>query len=85
VPSFEELVVSGIIPAGTILTAADADISVDAEVLDDGYIKVGGHTYEDLDRAAHAAGADSAQAGPSGKFSSAMRATHGPWPTSALG
>jgi hypothetical protein len=37
---------------------ADADISVDAEVLDDGYIKVGDHTYEDLDRAAHAAGAD---------------------------
>jgi hypothetical protein len=29
-----------------------------AEVLDDGYIKVGDHTYEDLDRAAHAAGAD---------------------------
>jgi hypothetical protein len=57
-PSFEELVISGIIPAGTVLTAADADISVDAEVLDDGYIKVGDHTYEDLDRAAHAAGAD---------------------------
>ena len=50
--------ISGIIPAGTVLTAADADISVDAEVLDDGYIKVGDHTYEDLDRAAHAAGAD---------------------------
>jgi hypothetical protein len=49
---------AGIIPAGTALTAADADISVDAEVLDDGYIKVGDHTYEDLDRAAHAAGAD---------------------------
>jgi hypothetical protein len=57
-PSFEELVVSGVIPAGTALTAADPDISVDAEVLDDGYIKVGDHTYENLDRAAHAAGAD---------------------------
>jgi hypothetical protein len=54
-PSFEELVISGIIPAGT---AEDADISVDAEVLDGGYIKVGDHTYEDLDRAPHAAGAD---------------------------
>lgn len=44
--------------SGTALTAADADISVDAVVLDDGYIKVGDHTYEGLDRAAHAAGAD---------------------------
>jgi hypothetical protein len=57
-PSFEELVVSGVVPAGTALTATDPDVSVDAEVLDDGYIKVGDHTYEDLDRAAHAAGAD---------------------------
>jgi hypothetical protein len=43
-------VVSGVIPPGTALTVVDPDVSVDAEVLDDGYIKVGDHTYEDLDR-----------------------------------
>lgn len=57
-PTFEELVVSGAIPAGTVLTAVDPDISVDVEVLEDGYIKVGDHAFEDLDRAAHAAGSD---------------------------
>ena len=80
-PSFEELVVSGVIPAGTALTAADPDISVDAEVLDDGYIKVGDHTYEDLDRAATPPAPTSAQAGPFGRFISPMEAACSLWLT----
>lgn len=57
-PTFETLVIDGVVPAGTILTASDSDVSIDAEVLENGYLKVGDRVYEDLDRAAGAAGAD---------------------------
>jgi hypothetical protein len=83
-PSFEELVVSGVIPPGTALTAVDPDVSVDAEVLDDAYIKVGDHTYEDLHRAAHAAGTDVSSGWTFGRFNSPAEAAHDLWPTSAL-
>ncbi len=57
-PSFEELVMAGVIPAGTILTPLDPERQTEAEVTEDGLIKVGEHICEDLDRAAKEDGAD---------------------------
>ena len=81
--SFEELVVSGIIQPHRI-TAADADISVGCR---------GTRRWVHQGRRSRLRGPGPgrpppgqtpAQAGPSGKFSSAMGVTHSPWPTSAL-
>jgi len=57
-PTFEQLVTSGIIPAGTLLTPVDTDRNTVAEVTDDGYIKVGEHLCETVERAAREDDAD---------------------------
>lgn len=59
-PTFEHLVNSGTIPPGTLLTPVDPDRSTIAEVLEDGYIQVGEHLCETVDRAARE---DHAEAG----------------------
>jgi hypothetical protein len=51
-PTFEHLVTSGVIPVGTLLTPVDPDRPTIAEVTEDGYIKVGEHLCETVDRAA---------------------------------
>jgi hypothetical protein len=51
-PTFESLVTSGALPVGTLLTAVHSDRSTIAEVADDGYIQVGEHLCETLERAA---------------------------------
>jgi len=57
-PSLEQLVNSGALPVGTLLTPVDTDRSTIAEVTDDGYIKVGEHLCETPERAAREDGAD---------------------------
>ena len=51
-PTFENLVTSGILPAGTLLTPVDTDRDTIAEVTEDGYIQVGEHLCETVERAA---------------------------------
>jgi hypothetical protein len=59
-PTFESLVTSGILPPGTLLSPIDPDRPTIAEVIEDGYIKVGEHLCETVDRAARE---DHAEAG----------------------
>ena len=60
-PSFEILVLSGVIPPGTLLTPVDSERSnTVAEVSEDGCIKVGEHLCETVERAARE---DRAEAG----------------------
>jgi hypothetical protein len=59
-PTFENLVTSGLLPPGTLLRPIDPDRSTIAEVIEDGYIKVGDHLCETVDRAARE---DHAEAG----------------------
>jgi hypothetical protein len=51
-PTFENLVTSGVLPVGTLLTPVDPDRTTVAEVTEDGYIQVGEHLCETVDRAA---------------------------------
>jgi hypothetical protein len=51
-PTFENLVTSGILPVGTLLTPINPDRTTVAEVTEDGYIQVGDHLCETVDRAA---------------------------------
>ena len=57
-PTFEQLVASGLLPSGTLLTPIDTDRPTIAEVTEDGYIKVGEHLCETVDRAAKEDDAD---------------------------
>lgn len=57
-PTLEAMVSEGVIPAGTVLTPVDEDRSTVAEIMEDGYIKVGDHLCENPDRAAHEDGVD---------------------------
>ncbi|XRQ16908.1 GmrSD restriction endonuclease domain-containing protein [Actinomadura welshii] len=59
-PTFEHLVSSGTLPPGTLLTPVDPDRPTIAEVIEDGYIQVGEHLCETVDRAARE---DHAEAG----------------------
>lgn len=59
-PSLEALVTSGVLPVGTLLTPVDSTRDTVAEVTEDGYIKVGEHLCETVDRAARE---DHAEAG----------------------
>jgi hypothetical protein len=52
-PTFENLVTTGILPPGTLLTPVDPERSnTVAEVTEDGFIQVGEHLCETIDRAA---------------------------------
>jgi hypothetical protein len=51
-PTFENLVTSGVLPAGTLLTPVNPDRDTIAEVMEDGYIQVGEHLCETVERAA---------------------------------
>lgn len=57
-PTFEYLVNSGVLPVGTLLTPVDTDRDTIAEVTQDGYIQVGEHRCETVDRAAREDHAD---------------------------
>lgn len=57
-PTFENLVTAGILPAGTLLTPVDSDRNTIAEVTEDGYIQVGEHLCETVDLAAREDHAD---------------------------
>ncbi len=57
-PTFEHLVNSGVLPVGTLLTPVDTDRDTIAEVTQDGYIQVGEHRCETVDRAAREDHAD---------------------------
>lgn len=57
-PTLENLVRSGALPAGTLLTPADETRDTVAEVTEDGFIQVGDHLCENPDRAAHEDHAD---------------------------
>lgn len=57
-PTLEKLVLSGVLPVGTLLTPVDPERSTIAEVTEDGYIKVGEHLCESVDRAAKEDDAD---------------------------
>lgn len=58
-PTFENLVITGILPPGTLLTPVDSDRSnTVAEVTEDGFIQVGEHLCETVDRAAREDHAD---------------------------
>lgn len=57
-PSFEELVRAGVIATGSLLRPVDPEILAEAEVTEDGGIKIGGHIYESPDRAAKEIGVD---------------------------
>lgn len=57
-PTFENLVTGGFLPAGTLLAPADAERDTLAEVTEDGYIQVGEHLCESPDRAAREDQAD---------------------------
>lgn len=60
-PTFENLVTTGILPPGTLLTPVDQERSdTVAEVTEDGFIQVGEHLCETVDRAARE---DHAEAG----------------------
>ena len=51
-PTFENLVTAGVLPPGTLLSPVDATRTTVAEVTEDGYIQVGEHLCETVDRAA---------------------------------
>lgn len=51
-PTLEKLVISGALPVGTLLTPVDPERPTIAEVTEDGYIQVGEHLCETVDRAA---------------------------------
>lgn len=57
-PSFEELVLNGVLPAGTHLTPADGRTNSIAEVSEDGTILLGQDEYKTPDLAARADGAE---------------------------
>jgi len=57
-PTFENLVTTGILPVGTLLTPVDTDRNTIAEVTEDGYIQVGEHLCETVERAAKEDDAD---------------------------
>ena len=57
-PTLENLVTSGILPSGTLLTPVDTDRDTVAEITEDGYIQVGEHLCETVDRAAREDHAD---------------------------
>lgn len=57
-PTFEMLVNSGALPVGTLLTPLDPERGTVAEVTQDGYIQVGVHLCETVDRAAKEDNAD---------------------------
>jgi hypothetical protein len=57
-PSLAELVSSGVMPAGTLVTALDAEDELIAEITEDGQLKVGEHAYSSPGRAAHEHGSD---------------------------
>lgn len=57
-PTFENLVTRGILPPETLLTPVDPDRSTVAEVTEDGFIRVGEHLCETVDRAAREDGAE---------------------------
>lgn len=50
--TFEKLVGDGFVPVGTLLTPVDTDRTTIAEVTQDGYIQVGDHLCETVERAA---------------------------------
>jgi|NGEPerStandDraft_6_1074524.scaffolds.fasta_scaffold95830_3 hypothetical protein len=51
-PSLEDLITSGALPPGTLLSPIIEDRDTIAEITEDGYIKVGDHLCESPDRAA---------------------------------
>jgi len=51
-PTFEKLVSDGFVPVGTLLTPVDTERTTIAEVTQDGYIQVGEHLCETIERAA---------------------------------
>lgn len=57
-PTVEELVLSGALPAGTLLSPIDADTDTLGEILEDGHLQIGERLYESLTRAAREDGAD---------------------------
>ena len=57
-PTLENLVTRGILPSGTLLTPVDTDRDTVAEITEDGYIQVGEHLCETVDRAAREDHAD---------------------------
>lgn len=59
-PTFENLVTTGVLPSGTVLSPVDPERETLAEVMEDGFIQVGEHLCETIDRAARE---DHAEAG----------------------
>jgi len=57
-PTLENLLTRGILPPGTLLTPVDSDRDTVAEITEDGYIQVGEHLCETVDRAAREDHAD---------------------------
>jgi hypothetical protein len=57
-PTLEVLVAEGMLPVGTLLTPIDSDRDTIGEITEDGYLKVGEHQYDSVDRAARDDGAD---------------------------
>jgi len=57
-PSLSELVGSGVLPAGTLITAVDANDELIGEITEDGQLVVGDYAYNSPDRAAHEHGSD---------------------------
>jgi hypothetical protein len=57
-PSLSTLVASGILPAGTLVTALDAEGDLLGEITDEGQLKLGDHIYASPDIAAREHGAD---------------------------
>jgi hypothetical protein len=57
-PSLSELVGSGVLPVGTLVTALDSEDEVIGEITEDGQLVVGDFAYSSPDRAAHAYGSD---------------------------
>lgn len=56
--SLAELVGSGVLPAGTLVTALDGDDELVGEITEDGQLIVGDYAYSSPDRAAHDHGSD---------------------------
>jgi len=57
-PSLAELVDSGALPPGTLVTALDAEGELIAEITEDGQLMVDEHAYSSPDRAVHEHGSD---------------------------
>jgi hypothetical protein len=57
-PSLAELVTSGVLPAGTTVTALDAEGGLTGEITEDGQLVVGEHAYSSPDKAARENGSD---------------------------